>query len=651
MKNTIFLVFLMLSALTSAQKKEVIFTIDESPVYSDEFIRIYNKNIDLVQDESQKDVDEYLQLFIDYKLKIKQAEELGLDEDKNFLREFNGYKRQLAKNYLTDTNATEKLLNEAYNRSQQEVKAQHILVIVGDAASPEDTLKAYNQIVAYRKDALKNGFDAEMKKVNNGKTVYAEDLGYFSAFRMVYPFETVAYNTSVGEISQPVRTRFGYHIIKVLDKRQNRGELDVAHIMIASNAKDPADEQQHAKEKIDRVYAELLGGADFDAMAKNFSEDKASAQNGGRMSKISSGKTTSPIFEDTAFSLKNPGDISHPIKTKFGWHIIKLIKKYPLGTFDQEKRMLEMKIKDDSRSKYITESFIKKLKAEYDFSENEEGYSLALNAFDENLKTRNWTFDKGNDKYSIDLFTINNDEKVTAKEFLEWIEIRQRRFNNVVNVKDFVAESYQYFVQQKIMDYREAHLADQNAEYANILQEYRDGLLLFDLMEHQIWDKAKEDTVGLKKFYNAHKTDYKWKKRGTVSVASCSSKEIAEKVAAKLKNGVAIDAIKESFNSEEKINVMFSEGIMEIDNDNLPENYTLTEGVSSVYEKNTNEFLVVAAKEIKEPAIKKLDEVKGRVISDYQKYLEDEWMSNLRKGHAIEVNKKVLKKVKRNVGK
>src|SRR5690554_4777584 len=273
---------IMSSLSLTAQKKEILFTIDDKPYYTDEFIRVYNKNLELVKDDSQKDIDNYLELYLAYKLKVNKAYQLGLDQEPAYISELRTYRNQLAQNYLTDTQVTEALIQEAYNRSLKEIKASHILVLVDQNAGPQDTLKAYEKIQTIREKAIKGQDFGQLAQEFSEDPSAKEnkgDLGYFSVFRMVYPFENGAYNTKIGEVSEPVRSRFGYHIIKVNDIRDNRGEISVAHIMI-SNPKDPSKAAE-AQEKINDIYKKLQQGENFESLAKQFSEDKSSATKGG----------------------------------------------------------------------------------------------------------------------------------------------------------------------------------------------------------------------------------------------------------------------------------------------------------------------------------------------------------------------------------
>ena len=255
----IMLGFLLVQSFLFAQHKEVLFTIDNHPYYTDEFLRVYNKNLDLVKDDSQKNLDNYLELFLGYKLKVEKANKLGLQNGLSYQNELKSYRNQLSKNYLNDSKVTNELVAEAYNRMQNEVRASHILVLVDESASPEDTLKAYKKIqdIKIRADKGENFEELAFQtsedpsaKENKG------DLGYFSAFRMVYPFENAAFTTPRGQVSKIIRTRFGYHVLKVNDIRPNRGEVTVAHIMTLNPKPEDAD-QDKAKNTINDIYKKI----------------------------------------------------------------------------------------------------------------------------------------------------------------------------------------------------------------------------------------------------------------------------------------------------------------------------------------------------------------------------------------------------------
>jgi peptidyl-prolyl cis-trans isomerase SurA len=283
---------------------ENLMTIGGETISVKEFLRVYNKNIDLVQDESQKNIDYYLNLYTNYKLKLKEARTLGFDKKDSYKKEFESYKNQLSKAYTTDKEVTETLVKEAYNRTTSEVKAHHILVRIQPG---QDTLAAYEKIKALRSRMVKEDFTSLRTALHDGKSVFVEDLGYFSAFKMVYDFENAAFNTPLGQTSKPFRTQFGYHVVKVLDKRPSKGKVQVAHIMIANNQKDSTLVPEN---RIKEIYRSIQEGDSFESLAKQFSDDKSSAAKGGVMNPFKSGDIRSEIFVNTAFGLKEIGAIS-----------------------------------------------------------------------------------------------------------------------------------------------------------------------------------------------------------------------------------------------------------------------------------------------------------------------------------------------------
>ena len=381
--------------MSFAQKntKEVLFTIGDKPYYTDEFKRVYNKNIDLVKDESQKDLTQYLELFIGYKLKVNKANDLGLQKNEKYTSELKGYRTQLSKNYFTDSKVTDVLVNEGYSRSLKEVRASHILINCDENAAPADTLIAFNKAKDLRERA-NNGEDFGKLAQEFSQDPSAKDnkgdLGYFSAFRMVYAFENAAFKTPKGNISNPIRTRFGYHIIKVVDNRDNRGEVTVAHIMVMKPAVDNKENQDKAETSINDIYKKFLAGEKFDALAKLYSEDKASASKGGTLNKFGSGQLSSMEFEDAAFALTKENPVSKPVKSAFGWHIIQLIEKHLPKSLADSKLELEEKIGKDERSRLITSSLNDKLRKKYTIKKDVKAYANVQKAVTDAFYDSKW---------------------------------------------------------------------------------------------------------------------------------------------------------------------------------------------------------------------------------------------------------------------
>ncbi len=642
---SLFLFILFISKVNAqSTQNDVLFSVGDESVYASEFIRVYNKNLDLVQDESQKDVDEYLKLFTNYKLKLKEARALEFDKKPSYIRELSNYKKQLAENFVTDTKVTEALIEEAYQRILYDIKANHILIKIDGNASPEDTLVAYNKILKLRDRALKEGFDIVRKEVHNGKTVYGEELGYFSGFKMVYKFETAAFNTPVGEISQPFRTRFGYHIVNVLDKRKSRGERTVAHIMVVQKEGDSLAEKP--ENRIQDIYKKLQQGEDFEALAKQFSDDKATAQKGGILSSFSSGQIGVQEFEDKAFALKNEGDISEPFKTKFGWHIIKLYNKKLIPSFEVIKPELEQKVKRDSRAKLIDEALYNSLKEKYNVSTEQPALKYFVSILNDDYLKRTWTLP--NDfKGKTPLVKIG-DKQFTYNDFGAFLLRKQRDVDAKSTLKAIVLKQYEAFLNENLVKYQEDNLENENEEFAYIVEEYRDGLLLFDLMENTIWNTAKTDTIEIKEYYNNHKSNYTLPKRVDAVVASSTKQKTLKKVSKLLEEGMALDQIKSLVNSNEKVEVIFTSDIMDATHQALPKEFLFKKGISKIY-KHNDAFVVVQVKEILPETQKTFDEAKGTVISDYQIYKEEKWLKKLAEKYKVVINQETLKKVKSQI--
>lgn len=625
---------------------EVLFTVENDPVYVSEFTRVFNKNIDLVKDESQKDVDEYLKLFINYKLKLKEAEALGLDKKPSYLNELSSYKSQLASNYLTDSKVTDELIEEAYKRMTTEVDASHILIRLDDNPTPEDTLQAYNKLLKLRDRVMQEGFETVKKDIHNGKTVYAEDLGYFSAFKMVYNFETAAYNTPVGEVSMPFKTRFGYHIVWVKDKRESRGERTVAHIMISNQKKDRPHDKPESR--INDIYLKLQQGEDFEALAKQFSEDQSSASKGGMLAPFTGGQLSSVEFENQAFALEHVGDISKPFETEYGWHIIKLYGKKPVASFEDMKGELEEKVKRDSRSQLINESLLNNLKQQYQVSDATPDLSYFESILNDNYFIGKWVLPT-DFKAQEPLIKIQ-EKQIVYEDFGQYLVKNQRRQMPKMSIKTLVVNSYHAFLENELLQYKKERLEVENQDYANIVEEYRDGLLLFDLMETEIWNAAKKDSVGLQTYYNNHKDNYFWNQRVDAVVASSAKKTTIKKVQKLLQNNQTPEQIKAALNSESEIDVIFTSGIMDAQHQSLPADFKFKTGVSDIYKFNEG-YIVANVKEVLPKETKSFEEAKGAVISDFQNHKEANWILSLEEKYQVNVNQDVLESVKKQLNK
>jgi len=631
-----------------AQKKSpVLLTVDGQNISLSEFESVYKKNNrDEVVD--QEDLKEYLELYINFRLKVREAEELGLDTIKKFIEELKGYQKQLAKPYLTDKEVTKQLIEEAYQRKLKDIQASHILLKVGPDALPKDTLEVYNRLMSIRKQALKGDFESLAKKHSEDPS--AKDnggsLGWFSALRMVYPFETAAFTTPVGEISQPVRTRFGYHILKVNGKRDALGEVSAAHIMIKTG-KDASEEQiAKAKEKAFEVKGILDKGQSFEETAKKYSEDKGSSGKGGVLPKFGTGRMV-PIFEETAFSLKNDGDISAPILTDYGWHIIKRIKRFPVASFEEIEKELAAKVGKDSRSQKSKLSVLNRVKKEYGFKEDRSTLDQLGKYLDSKLIEGKWNADTAKD-LSKKVFSIGK-KTFSQSDFANSIGSHQAR-RGPEDLMVIMNGMYTKYVEESLLAYEEQQLPAKYPEYKALLKEYRDGILLFDLTDDKVWSKAVKDTTGLKEFHAKNEGKFMWEKRLDADIYYCQKDSIVEPLkkvlAKKLKKGKPErEELLKEFNSDSKLNLRIEEDQYEADDEKILEKVEWKKGVYGPYKDGENQILVLV-KDVLAPASKTLKEARGLVTAEYQNHLEKEWIKELRGKYKFKANRELLSKIK-----
>ncbi|MEY4834954.1 MAG: hypothetical protein RI980_1069 [Bacteroidota bacterium] len=652
-QNYFLVLFLTISFNLIAQntKNEVLFSIDSNEYKIDEFKRIYLKNLDLVKDDSQKDLNQYLELFIGYKLKVNKAYKLGLQNNTKYQSELNSYRNQLSKSYLNDSKVTNQLIEEAYNRSIKEIKASHILLSFDESSKGADTLAFYNKALALKKQ-IENGESFESVALANSQDPSVSDnkgnLGYFSAFRMVYPFESAAYKTAVGQISNPVRTRFGYHLIKVTDVRDNKGEVTVAHIMILNPSDAKEEAKLKAKQTIDDIYKKLQQGESFEALANQFSEDKSTAAKGGVLQRFGTGQLSSEAFESVAFSLEKSGDISQPFESGFGWHIVKLIEKHPIKSFADSKSELENKIKRDERSIILTNTLASKLKSKYTIEVNKTQYKNIEKTVTDAIYSQTWELPKEDQSIKDDLLVIDKTKKVATMSFASYLQSQQKNKQTTKPVTKLVSELFESWKGEQLIAYYTDNLEREFPDFKNVMDEYRDGLLLFDLMEKEIWDKSKTDTIGLQNFYNLNTSKYNWKERFDVDILSSTDATVMESAQKMLQKGKSIEFIKSKLNKKDKVAIMVKSGLFEKNYDILDKISNLTLGSNNTF-KDANYSFVVHVKNIKPTEVKALEDCKSKVINDYQQYLESTWVDELKKEFKISINTAVFENVKQQL--
>lgn len=636
-------IVLFTSTFTFSQSDAMVMEIDGKPVTKDEFLRIYTKNNpDPKYDKAS--LDEYMILFTKFKLKVAEAEALGYDTIPKLKRELEGYRKSLAMPYLVDNEKNEEMMKDAYNRLQKEVRASHILIRCEENASSQDTLAAWNKIMALKKRieggedfgiVAKSASEDPSAAQNNG------DLGYFTAFQMVFPFEEAAYKTPKGTISNPVRTRFGYHILKVVDERPARGTMTAAHIMIATSKEDTPEMMADAQKKAQEIYDKLKGGSNFDELVSMYSDDFNTNEKGGVLPPFGSGTTQRMLteFEEAAFALKNDGDISTPVKTPYGYHIIKRISWKPIASYETMKKDLQNKVKRDDRAKSTQDYFVQKLKTEYGYKNvSKKTIKPFYKALDSTFFLGQWKADKI--KSNKPMFVINK-LAFTQKQFAEFIAKNYNLAAKMNNV-DLVNNLYKVWEKQAILAYEETQLERKYPDFKALMQEYHDGILLYEVMSDKVWNKASKDTTGLREFYKGNMAKYQWKERTNAVVYECLNQDIAKKVHKMIQNDtINSKHVLDKINAESELNLRVRTNKFEISETSFLKNQNLKKGINGPYEVDGKVY-VVKVEEMLPAGTKTFEEAKGAITADYQNYLEKAWLEELAKKHPIKIYDSVL---------
>ncbi len=655
---TILISFLSIGLFAQVDnKEEVLFSYNDIPVEKSEFIYVYEKNnLNETDLYSKKSVEEYLDLYVNFKLKVHEAESLKLDKTTEFRQEFDRYKKQLAQSYLNDRQISDEMIMEAHKRSKEERLVSHILIMCPPDADPADTLRIYNEM----QDVYKE-ISSGVKSFEQAARIYSEDtmvnLGYFTVFQTVYPFENGMYETKVGTVSKPLRTQFGYHIVNVEDTRPAKGKVEVAYILFKVPKRANEEMKDQIRERAYMVHDSLKSGASFESMAKKYSEDKSTAFNGGRWKWISTGEALER-FEKVAFSLEKPGDYSEPILTPNGWYIIRSLNKRVIGEYEEMKSELQRKILRDSRSESARQVYIQKLKKEYGYKDNQTGYVELTDRIDiGRLNKGNWKVESVGEINDW-LFTVGPKD-FYQKDFANFIAQNQNRkeVKSIRNVIKRVDWMYDAFLERELLRLEEAQLEEKYPEFKRLLKEYRDGIILFELTKDKVWDRASKDTLGLKEFYENNSNVYVYDQRVNAKIFNCKDAATAQELAPilikrekKRKKGkshksMSILLAKFNIGSGNNKNVSYEEGTFEKGQNEIIDAIKWQPGISRTFENEDGTVTIVLVEDLIDPSPKPLNECKGFVISDYNDELEKTWVKELKEKYEVKINNNILKSI------
>ena len=509
--------FFLLNAQAQKRNKKVLLKIDHEKIRLDEFLNAYHKSNNNLAAATTTSIEDYLDLYINFRLKVKDAKDLKIDTISSLKDELEGYKKQLAKPYFFDQTTNDLLVKEAYERLLIDVRASHLLVNCPADANPSDTLKAYEKIIAF-KAQIQKGEDFQhiatqfsddlsaRNQTDNQNNIIRKgnggDLGFFTVFDMVYSFENAAYGLPIGSISDPIRTRFGYHLIKITDRHQAIGEIELAQIFLRDHYANRT--KKEAEKKIFEIYSKLKSGEDFEKMVMDYSEDQSSKSKNGLLPSFKANDLI-PEFYLAIFDIENMGAFSKPIKTSLGWHIIKLIEHKKPKAFEDEKSVLEGKVKKDLRSELSKKAKLSQIKKDYRIKAFTRAKEILFSSMDSTLLKGNWNIEKAKD---LNLKLIGIGENIfTQTDFTNYIYKNQQAQNDLT-LSSYYEYLYEGFVSSAYETSFYNDLEKKDSEFKSIMNEYRDGLLLFELTERKVWKKSMNDINGLMSYYQNNKGNY-----------------------------------------------------------------------------------------------------------------------------------------------
>jgi peptidyl-prolyl cis-trans isomerase SurA len=647
--SILFMIGLLSPVFSGAQdlNNKILLTVNGMKIQSGEFIRMYHKS---KEPDKPLDVDSYLEQFIIFKLKVADAVSEGLDTTKAFRTELNGYRKQLSQSYLTDNKKKEELLKKAYQRTLTEINAWHILVSLPQDPGQDDTLQAWNKASDIRERIIKGEpfeqvargtSDDQSVKVNGG------NLGYFTAFQMIMPFEDAAYALKKGEVSSPVRTPYGYHIIKVTDKRPSKGKVRVAHIMKVVPPGASEETARKAEQDIADIYRKLQEGASFSELARTLSDHKESASRGGELNWFGSGDMI-PEFAEAALSIPDTGKYSKPVKTLYGWHIIKLLEKRPPGSFEDSRSFLESKINQSYLNAVSKKELVTRLKKEYRFKIEDEPYRWFV-------KNTDTLIIQGLRKYDLDSMPSGNiysfaNQTFTTREFASYIEKR----GPMIVTKDsvyFIDNSIETRSADHILTYENSILEKKYPEFRYLMNEFHDGILLFEISGKKVWNRVNDDTTGLMKYYESQKFNHLSEKGIEAKIYSLKSPgqgKSLETAYVKYSKKTDIDKrLSDKFNKKGANNLVITDSTWYYGTDPDIDKVEWESGPHAFTWKGFPAIIKIIRPISPEPL--QFEKIQGEMMTGYQEQLEYDWIKQLKEKYPVKVDGNELNNVKKKI--
>ncbi|PWT71488.1 MAG: hypothetical protein C5B59_18115 [Bacteroidetes bacterium] len=625
---------------------QTLFTYGAQPVSKQEFLKAYKKN-NTKSKASAKSYQEYLDLYTRYKLKVRAAYDMKLDTLANQLADLQNFRSQIVDQYMNNEASLNKLINEAFLRSQKDVHVQHIFIGFPKNPSPSDTLQAFQKAMnAYGDLAKGNEFGNVAKEYSEDpfEKSNSGDIGFITVFDIPYPLESLAYTTAVGKFTKPFRGKTGYHILKVIGARKAIGKVKVAQILLVFpyHATDAA--KLETRQRADSIYQVLQKGGDFAELARHFSGDNLTYQSGGEMPEFGVGKYD-PAFESAAFNLKTPGEVSRPVESEFGYHIIKLIGRKP--TPSQKDKMttdaIRMMVLNDARIETAKKEMLQTILRDIQYKQAAFNESQLWIYTDSILQNKT--------KPSFPDLTENTVVfSFGKKQFLvkDWLAHRKAMKTSGASGGKSNKEWFDQYVQITALEYYRNHLENYNKEFAYQLKEFQDGNLLFEIMQRKVWDKASSDSNGLKDYFQAHKSSYVWQPSADAIVFTCAGNKMAEDIKSKIgQNPSYWRRITDSASGLIQADSgRFELSQLPLGETNKLQNAQFSSQVKAQGDNNVTMAYIIRTYDQKMP--RNFSDARGLVINDYQNYLEDKWIEELKKKYPVKVNEVVMKSLPLN---
>jgi len=640
---TITLLFLF-STLKAQSDDRVLLRVNDTGITAEEFIRLYSKNREI---GDRPDFDEYFNQFLIFRLKVEQAVDEGLDTTLAFRNEFEGYRNQLARDYLIDKEAREGILLKAFERLQYEVNASHILIACPPGANPADSAAAFSKAIELRTRITEGESFSEVARATSddpSAAVNGGNLGWFTAMQMVSQFEDAVYDMNPGDLSGAVRTPYGYHIIRLNGKRVSSGRIRVAHIMKAMPPGASDQDWIDAGETIKTLLGKIRQGASFEEVASKESDHRESASGGGELGWFGAGEIVSE-FSEAAFALTSTGDISGPVRTPYGWHIIKLLERKPLGSFEDNRSALESRLSESYLNTAARRSLVEKLKTEYNFVLNQGLIDEVAKITDSAIVSGGKEFVPGN-PVNVKVFFFDGGE-MTLPSLKTMIENNIDAFNGM-NASAILNQMIENNYAEMLISYEDSRLEFKYPDFRYLVKEFHDGMLLFEINSREVWNKPYTDSTGLLTFYRETMDDYPGEPSITAKIYSIRGKgtiNTLEKLVRKYGNSRNGDAkIIGRFSSVNDTSVVINEGKWHRGDDIVLDSYIDKRGTY------THEWRgmpsVIEVTKVHSPEPKPFEEIRNEVAAAYQTHLEEKWMEQLKKRYTVWVNERLLDELK-----